>query len=466
MGIVTLWIVTEDMLAAGRVQLGGLTSGIEIHLVSHRDWRSGDVPCCIPDAILFDLPDASAWEQVPHWAAQRRNSELARYPWIAITDQGIPLPWAVAADQTFAGFMSAPFSRATLERTIALARKRLIARGLESWGESRTIRGSTRDFTTYEPALFSIVEQLKLAAGSDFTILLVAETGTGKSTLAQIVHENSRRRNHRFLSVPCASMSRELIESEFFGHVKGAFTGAERAKEGKFDVAQGGTILLDEIDALETMQQAKMLRVLETGEYEPVGSNDTRRSTARCIIASNVCLEKLVAAGKFRSDLFYRLNQLKFEIPPLRQRPRDIIPIAVELLRECAQECGSAVQEMDVDLYESLLHYSWPGNVRELRNELRRCMLYANKGVLQSTSLSPAILATVAKICDQAHRIHSPIGLAGNVALTEQQTIESMLRNQNFNRAATARALGISRVTLYNKLRRYNIQVDDAEKTP
>lgn len=465
MGTVTLWIVTEDILAASRVQSLGLCHGTELHLVSHRDWDHGDVPCCIPDAILFDLPGESSWAEVPKWAAQRKNSELARYPWIAVTDQGIPLTSVIAADQTFAGFLRAPFSRANLDCSIALARKRLIARGLEHWGESRTIRGSSRDFTTYEPALFPVVEQLKLAAASDFTILLVAETGTGKSTLAQIVHENSRRRHNRFLAVPCASMSRELIESEFFGHVKGAFTGAERAKEGKFDVARGGTILLDEIDALDIAQQAKMLRVLETGEFEPVGSNDTRRSEARCIVASNICLEKLVAAGKFRSDLFYRLNQLKFEIPPLRNRQRDIIPIAVELLQQCAQECGTHVQEMDVDLYESLLHYNWPGNVRELRNELRRCMLYAQNGVMRSTSLSPAIVATVAKTCDQARQVQSPIGLAGNVALTEQQTIESMLRNQNFNRAATARALGISRVTLYNKLRRYNIQVDDAEKS-
>src|SRR5262249_38544126 len=151
--------------------------------------------------------------------------------------------------------------------------------------------GMTRKFRTFEPSLFSPIEQLEIATRHDVTILLIAETGTGKTTLAQIIHENSPRRENRFVTVACASLPRELIESELFGHVKGAFTGADRTKEGKFDAAKGGTILLDEIDALEPMQQAKLLRVLETGEYEPVGSNETRKTTARCIVASNDCLE-------------------------------------------------------------------------------------------------------------------------------------------------------------------------------
>ena len=465
MDIVTLWIVTEDASAAKSLRFDAVELDGEAIVVSTRNWAKGDVPYGKPDAVLFDLREQEAWSFLPAWAKQRRDSDLACVPWIAITNGVVPLKLAVEADQTFSGYVTMPLSGESIERTISLARNRLMSRGTEQNGECRCLAGSSRVFRTYEPTLFPVIDQLKLAASSDFTILLIAETGTGKSTLAQIIHENSRRHNNRFLAVPCASLPRELIESELFGHVKGAFTGAEKNKEGKFDVAKGGTILLDEIDALEMMQQAKMLRVLETGEYEPVGSNDTRVATARSVVASNVCLEKLVADGKFRQDLFYRLNQLKFEIPPLRKRQRDVIPLTVELITQCSQESGLKITGLDPALLDALLHYQWPGNIRELRNELRRCVLFATDGVVRPAALSPNILTAVAKVCDQACQVHSPTGLAGNVAVTEQQTIETMLRNQNFNRAATARALGISRVTLYNKLRRYNIQVKDDGKS-
>jgi DNA-binding NtrC family response regulator len=462
--IVTLWIVTEDATAARSLRFDSVELDGEAIVISARNWAKGDIPYGKPDAVLFDLRTADAWQSLPTWARLRRTSDLACVPWIAILDGAIPLKHAVEADQLFMGFLPTPIDSATLERTLSLARHRLMTRGTEQHGESRCLAGTSRVFRTYEPSLFPVIDQLKLAAASDFTILLIAETGTGKSTLAQIIHENSRRHNNRFLAVPCASLPRELIESELFGHVKGAFTGAEKTKEGKFDVAKGGTILLDEIDALEMMQQAKMLRVLETGEYEPVGSNDTRTATARCVVASNVCLEKAVSEGKFRQDLFYRLNQLKFEIPPLRKRQRDIIPLAVELITQCSQEGGLKVTGLDAGLINALLHYTWQGNIRELRNELRRCVLFAREGIVRPSELSPTILTAVNKSIDQVCQVHSPTGLAGNVALTEQQTIEAMLRNQNYNRAATARALGISRVTLYNKLRRYNIQVkDDSE---
>jgi DNA-binding NtrC family response regulator len=247
--------------------------------------------------------------------------------------------------------------------------------------------------------------------------------------------------------------------------VKGAFTGADRSKEGKFDAAKGGTILLDEIDALEPVHQAKLLRVLETGEFEPVGSNETHQTTARAVVASNVCLETLVKRGEFRQDLFFRLNQVKFEIPPLRERPRDVVPLAVEFIEECAREGNIELRGVDPGLLEAICTYQWPGNIRELRNEVRRCVLFARDGIVRPGSLSTGIAAQVAKACQHACQVDVPTGLAGSVAVSEQQAIETMLKTQNYNRAATARALGISRVTLYNKIRRYGIRVDGPEET-
>lgn len=425
--------------------------------VSVNHWKRRDLPVGTPDLILFDLCDEQSWAQATEWARQNRCTELVSVPWIGVTPDCVPLSAAIDADKTFAGFVRWPFDEATFERTVGLARKRLVAAGYTKAAESRSFFGTTRRFRTFEPSLFPVLENLEVASQAEFTVLLIAETGTGKTTLAQIIHENSQRRAARFVTVACASLPRELIESELFGHVKGAFTGADRNKEGKFDAARGGTILLDEIDALEPAQQAKLLRVLETGEFEPVGSNETRKISCRCIVASNVCLEKLVREGRFRQDLFYRLHQLKFEIPPLRQRQRDIVPLAVEIIEEVAREGGMKIRGLDPALIDALLTYSWPGNIRELRNELRRCALFARDGIVRTTSLSETIAAAVAKACSQANEYEIRSALAGSIALSEQQAIENMLRTQNNNRAATARALGISRVTLYNKLRRYGI---------
>lgn len=459
-----IWIVATKAVSPDLAErLEGLLDG-EVVVVPSGTRRNG-LPAGTPDMILFDLRDQDAWSASTDWASTLLGSELVTVPWIGISGECIPLDLCITGDQIFAGFCRWPLDGEKLQRTFRLARKRNVLRGYGRLTECRSVHGSQKTFTTYEPRLFPLLEELEVAARHDVTVLLVAETGTGKSTLAQIIHDNSRRRDARFLTVACASLPRELIESELFGHVKGAFTGADRSKEGKFDAAKGGTILLDEIDALEPVHQAKLLRVLETGEFEPVGSNETHQTTARTIVASNVCLETLVRRGEFRQDLFFRLNQMKFELPPLRERPRDVVPLAVEFIEECAREGNIELRGVDPSLLEAICTYQWPGNIRELRNEVRRCVLFARDGIVRPGSLSTAIAAQVAKACQHASQVDVPTGLAGSIAISEQQAIETMLKTQNYNRAATARALGISRVTLYNKIRRYGIRVDGPEET-
>ena len=189
---------------------------------------------------------------------------------------------------------------------------------------SRTLQGLSRSMVTFTPSMFNTLDELEVAAAHDVTVLLIGETGCGKTFLAKMIHELSGRSSERCLTVACGALPPDLIESELFGYVKGAFTGADSNKLGKFAAAENGTLLLDEIDVLAPEQQAKLLRVIETGEYEPVGSNETLTSNARLIVASNVDLEELVAAGKFRMDLFYRLNTLSFHLSPLRDRTWDI----------------------------------------------------------------------------------------------------------------------------------------------
>jgi DNA-binding NtrC family response regulator len=234
-------------------------------------------------------------------------------------------------------------------------------------------------------------------------------------------------------------------------------------KEGKFVAARKGTILLDEIDVLGPEQQVKLLRVIETGEFEPVGSNQTYRSQARLVVASNLDLEPLVDQARFRPDLYYRLNMLKFEIPPLRKRKVDIIPMAKKFVARFQQKHGVAIHRIEDSVLESLLAYPWPGNVRELEHVIQRAVIYCRTGVLSKDHLPPHLLSGRAgPVNDPSVQLgQTPMAtgrsLERQVALTEKEIIEQALFKNNFSRTRTAKDLGISRVTLYNKMKKYEM---------
>lgn len=327
------------------------------------------------------------------------------------------------------------------------------------------LSGLTRRFETNCPRLHNMLAELEVAARHDVTVLLIGETGSGKTFLARLIHEISQRRHQPFLPVACGALPADLIESEMFGHVKGAFTSAHADKDGKFTAAGRGTILMDEIDVLGTEQQVKLLRVMESGEFEPVGSNRTLKSEARLIVASNLDLQPLVEQKRFRPDLYYRLNMLKFEIPPLRARRPDIIPLAKKFIGEQAVRHQVAITGIDESLYESLLNYPWPGNVRELEHVVQRAVIYCRDGVLTARHLPSHIVACQPGPSQDAggqfDRFLETDFIRGTlgrqVALSEREIIEQTLFQNNHSRTNTAKALGISRVTLYNKMKKYGI---------
>lgn len=306
------------------------------------------------------------------------------------------------------------------------------------------------------PSLMPMVERIALAAAHDVTVLLTGETGTGKTYLAKLMHDCSPRKHHPFLAVPCGAQPANLVESAFFGHVKGAFTGADRPKIGKFAAAGNGTILLDEIDTLGLEQQAGLLRVIETGEYEPVGSNETQHCTARIIVASNWNLEEAAEAGRFRRDLYYRLNVMSFHLPALRERPTDIEPLSRGMASRFATKFRKELFDISREAMHCLTSFPWPGNIRQLENAVQQAVLVSNGPELLPEHLPQSIR-------DYTPRTNGHISLppeeklAKNIDLVEKNFIVKALERHGNSRARAAEALGISRVTLYKKMKKYGL---------
>jgi len=326
----------------------------------------------------------------------------------------------------------------------------------------RVVAGEV-EVETYTPSFFSVIDDVMRVAHRDVTLLLVGETGTGKTTLARFIHHRSRRADKPFQNLACGALPTDLIESELFGHIRGAFTGADRNKIGRFQAAGRGTLLLDEIDVLDPKQQAKLLKVIETGEYEMVGSTESRISEARLIVASNVNLEELMSKSEFRSDLYYRLNVLEFRLPPLRERIPDIVPVAMSFVDEFCREHDIAVDRIRRDFLDALRHYRWPGNLRELKNHLRRAVLFCENDELTLSDLSPSIGQADFNEPRETQRAERGWTLADRIASSEREMLEQALKANGNNRTRTARALGISRVGLYKKLRRLGM-VDTPQK--
>jgi transcriptional regulator with GAF, ATPase, and Fis domain len=231
-------------------------------------------------------------------------------------------------------------------------------------------------------ALQKVLQQIQLVAGTTATVLILGESGTGKELIARAAHERSARKDRPFIKVNCAAIPEKLFESEFFGHIKGAFTGADKDRVGRIQIADGGTLFLDEIAEIPVDLQAKLLQVLQEQRFERVGENRSRKVDVRIIAATNRDLEKEIEAGHFRSDLFYRLSVFPIEVPPLRQRREDVPLLAAHFLKQCAKKMNRPAPKLTKGNIERLQAYDWPGNVRELQNAIERAAIFAQTGAL------------------------------------------------------------------------------------
>jgi len=303
------------------------------------------------------------------------------------------------------------------------------------------------------PAMLRILETIRRVAPSNLPVLIEGESGTGKELLALSIHNNSRRRNSRFVALNCAGLSETLLEDELFGHVKGAYTGATSDRQGRFEYADGGTMFLDEVGDMPLPMQAKLLRVLEDGEVVPVGTNEPRHVDVRVISATNQDLAEAVKDDAFREDLFFRLNGVTIKIPPLRERRADIPALIEHFIKLANEEHDTAVTGIEPDAQRFLARYPWPGNVRQLRNVIENMVVLAGEGRLGPSEL-PAELRGPAG-AEQAD-FSALTGMS--ISEAEKELIRNTLKSVNGNRQQAARILGIGERTLYRKIKEYGLR--------
>ena len=309
--------------------------------------------------------------------------------------------------------------------------------------------------------MLKIFDLIESVADSKVTVLILGASGTGKSLVARVLHGQSERANKPFIEVPCGAIPDTLLESELFGHVRGAFTGAVSNKAGKFKAAHGGTIFLDEIAAASPALQVKLLRVLQTQQFEPVGSNKTQTVDVRVVLASNRNLEDEVEAGRFREDLFYRINVVTIEMPTLGDRMGDIALLAKHFLEHSCAEMKREIAGFKDEAIQTLQRYHWPGNVRELENVVARAVVLSKGRHIGIEDLPPKLIESV-DMYDPGET-YQPMPLKQALEQPERRILEAALRANDWNRQLTAEQLGINRTTLYKKMKRYGLEREPAQ---
>ena len=347
-------------------------------------------------------------------------------------------------------FIEKPLDSVALLKTVAkaLAKQRLAAENLHLRRQLQRQRGIV-GLIGDSSALTAVKQMIRQIAPTNVGVLITGESGTGKEIVADAIHLLSDRHDKPLLKISCAAIPDTLLESELFGHERGAFTGANAAKPGKFELAGGGTLLLDEIAEMSPELQAKLLRVLQDGSFQRLGSTKQLHADVRLLSATHTDIPKAIAAGEFRPDLYYRINTIEISLPPLRERGEDIVLLADHFLRDCAAEMGKAVHSIEPAALDQLRGYSWPGNVRELEHVIQRAVALATGDTIDGFTFSPAGGGVVraASNAPEGPAISIPIGTTVDEAT--KRLVEATIRQCGGNKLKAARILGIPPRTMY-----------------
>jgi DNA-binding NtrC family response regulator len=398
-----------------------------------------------PDIILLDLvlPDGHGLELLPQIKKQWPETEV-----IVLTGNAT---YEAAVEATKRGayqFQNKPFEAKTLIVSVerALDHKRLNEEASSLRKAIATMSGGASPIFQ-SPAMKAVLRTVERIAPSDVSVLVIGESGTGKEVIADLVHNLSPRCKGPLIKINCAALPRELIESELFGSVKGAFTGANVDREGLFRQAEGGTLFLDEISEMPIDTQSKLLRVLQEKEVRPVGGRTTYKTDCRIIAATNRQTEEAIKSGKLREDLYYRISAISVILPPLRERREDIIPLATAFLKRFDAQAARNITGFTPAAIEALQNFDWPGNVRQLQNEIQRAVLMSEGSLADVRDLS---ITTV-----MSQKDNPDLTL---MEAMERNAIMQMLKETGGNKVETAKRLGIGRQTLYNKIKIYGIE--------
>ena len=410
------------------------------------------------DVILTDLkmPGMGGEELV-----RRCRRELPQVPVIIITAHGTIRSAVKSINDGAADYLTKPFEPEQLEiavhnavklRDILRENERLKAAVVSQTG--RRIMGTSQ-------ASQGLLDEIQQVAPYKTSVLITGESGTGKELVARTVHELSPRRDGPWVAINCSAIPRDLLESELFGYVKGAFTGATQNRQGRLEQAQGGTLFLDEIGDLDLSLQAKLLRVLQEREYSPLGADQVRAVDVRFLAASNRDLKTFVTQGKFREDLFYRLDVYNIMVPPLRERREDVPLLAHAFLNELSAETSKRIAGITPAAIEALSRYGWPGNIRELRNSIERALLSCKGEMIDTGDLPPSLLAGLGAAASTAPAWEPAegSGLDDWLADVERQAILQALSRTNGVQAHAARLLGVTERSLWHRIKKLNIQI-------
>jgi DNA-binding NtrC family response regulator len=410
-----------------------------------------------PDVVLLDvdLKDANGLEMLPSLKKRWPETEVIVLTGAPKSDAEA-VSWAVSAtkrgafnfirrsgERFDAGKLLADVSNA-LEARRQTEETSMLRRALE------TMSGSASP-VFHSSVMREVVRTVERIAPSDVAVLITGESGTGKEVIADLIHTFSPRSKGRIIKINCAALPRELIESELFGSVKGAYTGAHTDREGLFRLAEGGTLLLDEISEMPIDTQSKLLRVLQDQEVRPVGGKTAYKTNCRLVASTNRKTDEAIRDGKLREDLFYRISAISVHLPPLRERREDIMPLANAFLKRFAAQANRVIKGFTASATERLTAFDWPGNIRQLQNEVQRAVLLCEGNEVDAADLS----VSTAKLAGDDSPDTNFTLLEG----VERTAIIQMLKETGGNKLETAKRLGIGRQTLYNKIKAYGIDI-------